>query len=127
MYFGRQIVFRSPMDRRIAWALDQMQRRLNEPLSLATVASEINLSVSRFAHLFQHDVGASPAQYLHALRMIRARLLIERTFLTVKEVMNLVGCNDASHFARDFRRFHGLSPTECRAAAATRPLQGLGA
>jgi AraC-like DNA-binding protein len=54
---------------------------------------------------------------VHALRMIRARLLIERTCLSIKEVMVQVGCSDPSHFARDFRDFHGLSPTEWRAAA----------
>ena len=36
--------------------------------------------------------------------------------------MAQVGCNDPSHFARDFRTFHGLSPREWRMAAARRPV-----
>jgi hypothetical protein len=28
--------------------------------------------------------------------------------------MAVIGCNDASHFARDFRRFHGMPPREWR-------------
>src|SRR5262245_26677496 len=102
------------MDARIAWALAHMARRPAEPLSVATLAARVNLSPSRFAHLFRREVGTTPARYLHAVRMLRAWALLEDTFLTVKEVMAQVGCNDPSHFSRDFRRFHGIGPRECR-------------
>jgi len=106
------------MDTRIESALAQMEQGLGSPLSIATLAAGVNLSPSRFAHLFCREVGTSPARYLHALRMLRARQLLERTFLSVKEVMALVGCNDPSHFSRDFRRFHGIAPRTCRLGAS---------
>jgi AraC-like DNA-binding protein len=104
------------MDARIARVLTQIERRYADTLSVATLAADVNLSPSRFAHLFRRDVGTSPARYLHAVRMIHARALLERTFLTVKEVMARVGCNDPSHFSRDFREFHGIAPRHCRSA-----------
>ena len=110
------------MDRRIAWAAEQMHGRLAGKVTVAGLAKEVNLSPSRFSHLFQEQVGISPARYLHALRMVRARILIERTFLSIKEVMARVGCNDPSHFSRDFRRFHGASPRHWRMAAAKQRL-----
>jgi transcriptional regulator GlxA family with amidase domain len=106
------------MDPRIERALAHVHARLAAPLTVADLARSANLSTSRFAHLFQQEVGTSPARYVHALRMVRARLLIARTFLSIKEVMAQVGCSDPSHFARDFRDFHGRSPSEWRAAAA---------
>ena len=57
---------------------------------------------------------------LRALRMERARLLLERAFLTVKEVMAFVGINDPSHFSRDFSRHHGVAPSACANAAGPR-------
>jgi AraC family transcriptional regulator of arabinose operon len=111
------------MDRRIEWVTAQMQARLGATLTVAGLARDVNLSPSRFAHLFQEQLGTSPARYLRALRMTRARLLLERTFLSIKEVMVHVGCNDPSHFSRDFRRVHGVSPREWRTAAAKRRLQ----
>jgi AraC family transcriptional regulator, arabinose operon regulatory protein len=102
------------MDRRVAHILAVLNQHLATPLTVASLAAEVNLSPSRFAHLFRAEVGTSPARYLHAARLVRARVLLERTFLTVKEVMALVGCNDASHFSRDFRRFHGTSPSALR-------------
>jgi AraC-like DNA-binding protein len=105
---------RNSMDARITRAVEDIARRIAEPLSIAALAAGVSLSPSRFAHLFRHEVGTSPARYLHAVRMLRARALLEGTFLTVKEVMAQVGCNDPSHFSRDFRRFHGVAPRECR-------------
>lgn len=102
------------MDSRVTWAVQEIEERLSEPLAVATLAAPLNLSPSRFAHLFKAEVGVSPMRYLHTRRMLRARALLESTFLTVKQVMVQVGCNDPSHFARDFRRFHGKAPSECR-------------
>src|SRR5919106_2992901 len=106
------------MDTRIARALEQMEQHLDTRLTIETLAAAVDLSPSRFAHLFRHDVGTSPARYLHALRMLRARVLLERTFLSVKEVMTIVGCHDPSHFSRDFRAFHDVAPRTCRLGAA---------
>lgn len=102
------------MEPRIAWAMADIEQRLAEPLSVAQLAAAVRLSPSRFAHLFREQTGMAPMRYLHAQRMMRARVLLERTFLSVKEVMVQVGCSDPSHFARDFRRFHGMPPSECR-------------
>src|SRR5919107_3137233 len=103
------------LDPRITWILSHMQRHLHEPTSVRDLAARINLSQSRFRALFTVHTGVGPAQYLQWLRLRRARLLLERTCLNVKEVMTLVGYNDPSHFARDFRRQHGGSPTSFRA------------
>jgi AraC family transcriptional regulator, arabinose operon regulatory protein len=102
------------MDSRVTWAMQEIEERLGEPLTVAALAAPVNLSPSRFAHLFKAELGVAPMRYLHTRRMLRARALLETTFLTVKQVMVQVGCNDPSHFARDFRRFHGKAPSECR-------------
>ncbi len=102
------------MDPRIAWARVELERRLQEPLSLADLAATTNLSPSRFARLFRAETGMPPARYLQRLRLARAKVLLERTFLTVKQVRTLVGFNDASHFARDFRDEYGMGPSALR-------------
>jgi AraC-like DNA-binding protein len=109
------------MDTRITRALDYIDQHLDSRLTIDTLAAAAGLSPSRFAHLFRHEVGTSPAQYVHTLRMLRARALLERSFLAVKEVMTLVGCHDPSHFSRDFRSFHGVAPRQCRLGAAGEP------
>jgi AraC family transcriptional regulator, arabinose operon regulatory protein len=101
-------------DPRITWVVDYMHREIARPLSMGDLAALINLSPSRFRMLFAAQTGIAPLRYLQRLRLRRARLLVERTFLSVKEVMALVGYNDPSHFARDFRREHGAPPSALR-------------
>jgi transcriptional regulator GlxA family with amidase domain len=101
-------------DPRITWIVDYMHRHMAAPLSVDGLAGLINLSRSRFTALFTAQIGAAPLRYLQRIRLRRARLLAERTFLSVKEIMALVGYNDPSHFARDFRREHGMAPSELK-------------
>ncbi len=102
------------MDPRVTHIIGRMEIDLDQDVPVAELAAAVNLSASRFAYLFRRETGLSPVQYLHRLRMERARVLLERTFLTVKEVMAFVGVNDPSHFSRDFRRYHGVPPTGLR-------------
>jgi AraC family transcriptional regulator of arabinose operon len=105
------------MEWRIYRALALMYAEISRPLHVATLAKEMNLSPSRFSHLFRHETGQSPAHYLHDLRLDRALLLLKDTALSIKQVMAAVGINDPSHFARDFSERHGVSPTAFRALA----------
>ena len=114
------------MDARIERITSEIEARLGEPLDVASLAARVNLSASRFAHLFLEETGRSPMRYVHERRMERARVLLERTFLSVKQVMASVGCNDPSHFARDFRRHHGVPPREWRAALGGAQREPLG-
>ena len=104
------------MDPRIKRALAHIDAQLHDRFSVATLARDANLSPSRFAQLFRLHVGTSPVQYVRERRMALALVLLDRTSLPVKEVMLHVGCSDPSHFARDFRRFHGFGPRERRTA-----------
>src|SRR5689334_18188329 len=108
---------------RITWAVDYMQRHLADALTVPRLARVVNLSPSRFRTLFAAQTGSSPMHYLQRQRLRRARLLIERTFLSVKEVMALVGYNDPSHFARDFRREHGAPPSALRDTGLVTPMK----
>jgi transcriptional regulator GlxA family with amidase domain len=102
------------MDPRIARIVELMERGLHERLSVARLAAHVHLSPSRCAQLFRQDTGVSPHQYLHELRLERARTLLERTFLSVGEVMTRVGLHDTDRFERDITRRFGTAPNELR-------------
>lgn len=91
-----------------------MQANLGRQISLADMAKLVNLSTWRFCHVFKSETDVTPSQYLKALRMERARILLEETFLSVKQVMIEVGMNDESHFVRDFKAAYELPPIKFR-------------
>lgn len=102
------------MDRRIEQSLATLEARLHTRIAIADLARAAGLSVSQFGRLFRAETGMTPSAHLRHLRMTRARILLERTSLSVAEIMRQIGVTDASHFTRDFRRAHGLSPRALR-------------
>ena len=102
------------MDTRVQNVVALMRRDLRARLTLGDMARSVHLTTFHFCHLFKSETGTSPAKYLKALRLERARELLETTFLSVKEIRVLVGLNDESHFTRDFRAVYGLTPLQYR-------------
>ena len=102
------------VDPRVERTIATMHAQLDRRLTLSALAQEVRLSVAHLTRLFRADTGVTPAAYLRGVRMQRARVLVERTSLSVAEVMAQVGVSDRSHFARDFRRAHGSSPRMMR-------------
>ena len=98
------------MDPRVQQTINRMEGDLHRRLRVPELAAAVGLSVTQLTRLFRVETGATPGAFLHELRMNRARILVEQTTLPIVEIMARVGISDRSHFARDFRRAHGLSP-----------------
>ncbi len=106
-------------DPRIQRALELLQQ--NHPPRSADVAITLNLSASRYRHLFKKELGISPHHYLLCARFHRARELLENSFLRVKETAALVGVNDLSHFVRDYKMLFDETPAETRTRSRRAP------
>ena len=102
------------MDYRIQLVIGQMNNNLHRELSLSELARSVNLSVSHLHHLFRRETGSSPAHYCRSLRLMRAKDLLMKTDLSVKQVTVSVGLDDRSHFEREFKKLYGITPAKCR-------------
>jgi AraC-like DNA-binding protein len=88
---------------------------LNKELSVAELAEIGGLSRAHFSRLFTASEGISPASFVRQERMRRAaRLLTGHPHLPAKEIAVMTGFDDPNYFAKVFRRFFGMSPTEFR-------------
>ncbi|SRR6266487_2158109 len=83
-------------------------------ISSRALASLVNLSPSRFRHLFRLELGISPTQYLKLARMRRAQELLQTSDLRVKEICGSLGVHDISHFVRDYKMRYGETPSQTR-------------
>ncbi|MCA1568635.1 MAG: helix-turn-helix transcriptional regulator [Acidobacteria bacterium] len=102
------------MDQRVQIVIALIERDLSRELSLEELAKSVNLSASRLRHLFSAEVGMSPTQYLKMIRLRKAKEMLETTFMSVKQIMCLVGVGDRNHFADNFKKAYGMSPTSYR-------------
>lgn len=105
------------MDRRIELVISQLENDTSRAWDTHTLAALVNLSPSRFRHLFKHETGTSPRQYLRELRFRKAETLLATTFLSLKEIAEAIGLVSLTHFMKDFRKRHGMTPREYRIAA----------
>ena len=92
------------MDHRVKVILTEIENSLSQTLTLQSLASSLNLSISRFQHLFKQEVGISPTKYIKDLRLQKARELLETTDLSVKQIRTKVGLRNKVHFFRDFKQ-----------------------
>jgi AraC family transcriptional regulator of arabinose operon len=102
------------MDHRIEIACCEFESEPAKCLRIADLSRTLNLSASRFRHLFKSETGQTLSQFVKHVRLEAATVLLKTTFLSVKEIMNGVGISSDSHFAHDFKAAYGLSPTQYR-------------
>jgi AraC family transcriptional regulator of arabinose operon len=102
------------MDRRIELVISTIKMDTAAAWDTPALAALVNLSPSRFRHLFKQETGTSPAQYLKDYRMRKAEKMLRTTFFSVKQILKQVGLTSSAHFVRDFRDLHGLTPTAYR-------------
>lgn len=102
------------LDSRVLQVLEYARSNLTHDLSLSRIASQSNVCIWHICRLFRKDLGMSPSRCVKLLRMRSAAELLDKTHLSVKQVMARVGFNDESHFVRDFKIVFGESPTHYR-------------
>jgi AraC family transcriptional regulator of arabinose operon len=101
----------STSDKRIMRAIELLTHNSS---TVSDVAVDVNLSSSRFRHLFKKELNVSPTRYLKTSRLLRAKILVEGSFLRIKEIAALLGVNDVSHFVRDYKAYYGQTPSQTR-------------
>jgi AraC family transcriptional regulator, arabinose operon regulatory protein len=106
------------MDRRIELVIARMKSDSAVAWDTPTLAAMVNLSPSRFRHLFKQETGKGPAQYMKEFRLRKAEKMLRTTFFTVKQVLKHVGLGSNAHFVHDFRKMYGMTPTAYRRSVA---------
>lgn len=104
------------IDRRIRRAVEFMQARLDQDLSLKEIAAASYLSPFHFSRLFKKVTGVTPHAYHASLRITSAQSLLAETDLSITRIAALVGYASPSHFTKAFRQALGLTPRAFRSA-----------
>ncbi len=105
----RNVPPRLPLPDRVAKMRAQLERHLNQDVSLAELGDHVELSRFHAARLFKADMGVSPHEYQLLLRIMRAkRLLLGGQ--TATRVAAQVGFSDQSHLHRYFKRYVHVTP-----------------
>ena len=79
-------------------------------VSLAAMATAAGLERRTLLRRFASATGMSPIEYCRAVRIARARELLEGGNTSQKQIAHSLGYEDVASFARVFRKAVGLAP-----------------
>jgi transcriptional regulator GlxA family with amidase domain len=101
---------RQPLREVQAWMSDN----LDADLSVPALAERAFMSPRNFARAFKREVGMTPATYVEALRVERARALLETSQQAIDDIALRCGFGTVETMRRSFRRRLGVSPGHYR-------------
>jgi AraC-like DNA-binding protein len=101
-------------DRSTLRAQSFIREHLSEPLTLSQVARAAGFAPDYFWRLFKRSEGVTFVRYLEALRLTRAKEMLEKTALSVEQVQKLCGFRSRTGFHRVFKKAVGATPVEYR-------------
>lgn len=85
--------------------------------SIAELSARLALSPSYFQGLYKKEFGVSCYEDVLAARLERAKYYLADTALSVKNIAELCGFENDTHFIRQFRRRTGMTATQFRGGA----------
>jgi AraC family transcriptional regulator len=99
---------------KVRMAIDYIESRLSEDVSIDSIATAIKMSAFRFARGFKKATGTSPHQFLLDRRIEHAKDLLRSTGYKLADIAQCVGFANQSHFTSVFRRKCQMTPKSYR-------------
>jgi AraC-like DNA-binding protein len=93
----------------VACGRDYIEAHCERNVSLSQLSGLVGLSPFHFARAFEKEIGLPPHAYLEAVRIRKARELLNGG-VPIVEVALQLGYADQSHFTNRFKRALGITP-----------------
>eukprot|EP01034_Spumella_vulgaris_P044498 gene44498-55352_t len=100
----------APLDPRIAQGIRRLRQGGGDVVNRDMVAAAVNLSASRFNHLFRQEAGVSFRSY-RVWAQVRSALAGLATSPRLTDAALEGAFVDSSHFSRTFRQTFGMTPS----------------
>lgn len=101
----------------IAAALNYINENYEKDLRLEDVSRQVYLSVGYLSRIFKTETGYSFKEWLHRVRIEKAKELIAHTDLKYYEIAEKVGYKDYKYFSAYFNKLCGCSAKEYKSKA----------
>jgi len=100
--------------KRVSLAKDWMEENYNADITLEDMASLATMNSQHFLRMFRQVYHITPHQYLIALKLKRAKHLLESTQLTINDICLSIGFESVFSFSILFKDRFGLAPSHFR-------------
>ena len=91
-----------------------LEENFVEPPTIGELARRVGVNSAKLMHSFKQLFGQTVFDFSQALRMEKAKTLLEKTDLSVTEIAFEVGYEYSSNFTTAFKRHFGITPKVSR-------------
>ncbi|MUK88605.1 helix-turn-helix domain-containing protein [Ornithinibacillus sp. L9] len=91
-----------------------IHRNLDESLSLTRLAKHVSYSPFHFTRIFKERIGLTPHYYISSLRLQRAKDLLLKTDLSIRDIGLEIGQQSLGTFTTRFTERVGVTPSAFR-------------
>ena len=102
------------LDHEMDTAVTYFNENYNRDINIEEYATSKGMSVSWFIRSCKKFTGSTPMQFIVALRVNNAQVLLETTNYSINEISKIVGYDNQLYFSRLFHKLKGFSPREYR-------------
>ncbi|MBO9513819.1 MAG: helix-turn-helix transcriptional regulator [Variovorax sp.] len=115
LFFGEPLAPRA-LDARIRAVVDRINADPAAPASAEACAAAVNLSFSRFLHLFKQETGMTFRAF-RGWKRARSLLRHVRQRASLTDIALDTGYPDSTHFSHSIRQVYGLRPSDILAGS----------
>ena len=111
-----ELVLLSPKtsNSKINEAISFIQINFTQTISLAELASSLNVTPNYLSKEFKKQIGVSFTEYLTTYRLNAAKRLLSTTNYSISEISGICGYLDTNYFSRIFKKYEGCTPKDFR-------------
>lgn len=95
-------------------AVEYMDQHYAEHITLAEIARSAGISEGYLCRLFKDFLNMRPVAYLNRLRIQKAKVLLDRSYISVEDAAAACGFENPSYFTKLFRQTEGITPSAYR-------------
>ena len=107
--------FRFNIGKDITQITDFISSQSDDPnLSATMICDRFRISPSYLSHLFKKRTGMKLVDYIHQVRLAKAKTLLETSEQSIAEIGSQVGYISGASFATTFKKYESMTPREYR-------------
>ncbi|MGO4789735.1 helix-turn-helix domain-containing protein [Paenibacillus sp. 2KB_20] len=98
----------------IQYVFHYLESHYAEEISLEQLASKLNMSPTYLSGYIKEKTGSNFSDQLNAIRITKAKELLQTTNMPIQEVGNRIGYRNVTSFIRMFKKVTGQTPGDYR-------------
>lgn len=95
-------------------AIDYIDARYHEPITLSDIAAHLNISKYYLCSLFKKETAKTFSLYLNEIRIEKSKELLMREHLSILDIALSVGFNNQNYYNTIFKKIMKNTPLEFR-------------